>query len=52
MQIGRKFDFSTLALYILFGFAFFCLLFIGDQAEPYGLALLYALLFSGFSPIA
>ena len=48
----KTIDFSRLFLYLLFGGAAFCLQAVGDNGEPLSLALLYAVVGAGFSPIA
>ena len=48
----RKIDFFRLFLFFLFGAASLCLYFVGNNGEPFSLALTYALLSTTFPPIA
>ena len=47
----KKINFPRLLLYLLFGGAAVCLHFVGDNGEPLSLALLYAMVGGGLSPI-
>ncbi len=52
MQIkNKKFDISDSLVYLLFGFAVLFLAHVGKNGEPFGLALLFALSATGFSPL-
>ncbi len=51
MLFPKKIDFPRLFLYLLFGGAAMFLHFVGDNGEPFSLALLYAMVGAGFSPI-
>ena len=51
MRVRKKIDFLRVLLYILFGVAAFCLFCIGNNAEPFSIALLYGMLASGLSPL-
>ena len=48
---SKKPNFQRLCLYLLFGGAAVFLQFVGDNGEPLSLALLYAMVGAGFSPI-
>ena len=50
MRIRKKIDFSQVFLYIVLGCCGFCLSAIGNNAEPFSLALTYALPAAGLSP--
>lgn len=50
MRVRKKIDFLRLFLYLLLGISALCLFFIGDNAEPFSIALLYGMLASGLSP--
>lgn len=50
MKIRKELNFSQLILYFLFACAQFCLFHIGDNAEPLGLSLAYAMASAGLSP--
>lgn len=50
MQTRKPFDFSLFFLYLLFGGAALFLLHIGENYEPFSLALFYALASAGLSP--
>lgn len=52
MRIRVQRSFSDLLLYLAFGTAMFCLSFIGNHAEPFGLAIVYAMQASGLSAAA
>lgn len=51
MNEKQKFNFSTVFLYILCFTAMFCLYYVGDNGEPFSLALLYAMLSCGLHPV-
>ncbi|MBQ9728363.1 MAG: SpoIIE family protein phosphatase [Clostridia bacterium] len=51
MSIKQPTDFFRLFLYLLFGAAFLFLAQVGNNGEPLGLALLYALPVAGLSPV-
>ena len=51
MRIRKKIDFSEVFLYLLLGFGYFCLSAIGNNAEPFALALAYAIPAAGLSPV-
>lgn len=52
MSTKQKFNFSAVLLYILCFTAMFCLYYVGDNGEPFSLALLYAMLSCGLHPVA
>ena len=47
MNERKKFNFSTVLLYILLFIAMFALYYVGGNGEPFSLALLYAMLAAG-----
>ena len=47
----KKIDFTALFSYFLFALASLCLFFVGDNSEPFALALMYALLTAHLTPI-
>ena len=51
MRIRKKIDFSQVFLYLTCGVAAFFLFQIGDQGEPFSLALAYGMASAGLSPI-
>ncbi len=51
MQIRKKTDEIKVLLYFLFGAAILFLRFVGDNGEPLGLALVYAISAAGLSPL-
>lgn len=51
MNERKKIGFSTVFLYILFFIAMFSLYYVGDNGEPFALALLYAMLSAGLRPV-
>ena len=51
MRIRKKIDFTEVFLYLLLGIACLFLYFIGNNGEPFGIALAYAAASSGLSPI-
>lgn len=51
MQAYKKIDLSTIVVHMLFGVGILCLRFVGEQNEPYGLTLVYAVCEAGLSPI-
>ena len=51
MRIRKKINFTEILLYLLFGAAFLFLYFIGNNGEPFGLALCYAAGSAGLSPV-
>ena len=51
MRIRKKIDFPRLFLYLLFGAAAIFLYFVGDNGEPFSIALLYGMLSAGLSII-
>lgn len=50
MNERKKFNFSTVLLYILLFIAMFALYYVGGNGEPFSLALLYAMLGGGAEP--
>ena len=52
MNERKKFNFSTVLLYILLFIAMFALYYVGGNGEPFSLALLYAMLAAGLNPVA
>lgn len=50
MNERKKFNFSTVLLYILLFIAMFALYYVGGNGEPFSLALLYAMLAAGLKP--
>ena len=51
MNERKKFNFSTVLLYILLFIAMFALYYVGGNGEPFSLALLYAMLAAGLNPV-
>ena len=51
MNERQKLNFSTVFLYILLFTAMFSLYYVGRNGEPFGLALLYAMLVAGLNPV-
>lgn len=51
MNERKKFNFSTVLLYILLFIAMFALYYVGGNGEPFFLALLYAMLAAGLNPV-
>ncbi len=51
MNERQKLNFSTVFLYILLFTAMFSLYYVGRNGEPFGLALLYAMLAAGLNPV-
>ena len=51
MNARKKFNFSTVLLYILLFIAMFALYYVGGNGEPFSLALLYAMLAAGLNPV-
>lgn len=51
MRIRKSINFSETFLYLAIGLAVFLLHFIGDNSEPFGLALAYAASSAGLSPL-
>ena len=51
MRVQNKTDYARFFLYLLLGFALLFLQFIGDNAEPFALALFYAMASAGLSPV-
>lgn len=51
MQIRKNTDYSRVFLYLAFGVAMLFLRFVGNNAEPLGLALVYALAATGLRPL-
>lgn len=50
MRIRKKIDFSQVLLYLVLGISCLCLSAIGNNAEPFALALTYAISAAGLSP--
>ena len=50
MTIRKHTDYFRILLYLLFGAALLFLRFVGDNGEPVGLALVYAMSRAGLSP--
>lgn len=50
MRVHKKIDFFQCFLYILFALAALCLSYIGDNSEPFSLALVFSLSTAGLSP--
>ena len=51
MRVRKKINFTELCLYLLLAFATLFLFFIGNNGEPFGLALAYATASAGISPL-
>ena len=51
MNERQKFSFSTILLYIFLFAAMFFLYYVGNNGEPFSLALLYAMLIAGLNPV-
>ena len=51
MRIRKKLDFLQIFLYLICGFGMFCLAQIGNNAEPFAIALFYGMASAGLSPI-
>ena len=51
MIVRKPFPYARIGLYLLYLFSCVCFRYIGDNAEPFALALCYAFCTSGFSPI-
>ncbi len=51
MNERQKFSFSTVLLYIFLFAAMFSLYYVGNNGEPFSLALLYAMLTAGLHPV-
>ena len=50
MQLPKKLELSSLSVYLPSLIAFFSIAHVGEQSEPFGLALLFALLSVGIPP--
>ena len=51
MTIRKPFPYARMGVYALYLFAALCFRHIGDNGEPFALALCYAFCSAGFSPI-
>ncbi len=51
MKIHKQTDYKQVIIYALFAFALACLQYVGDNAEPLGLALVFAMNTAGLSPL-
>lgn len=51
MRIRKKIDFSQLLLHLICGVGMFCLTQIGNNAEPFAIALFYGMACAGLSPV-
>ena len=51
MKIHKRTDYHRIIIYFAFTFALACLQFVGDNAEPLGLALVFAMNGAGLSPL-
>lgn len=51
MKIHKRTDYHRVMIYFAFTFALACLQFVGDNAEPLGLALVFAMNGAGLSPL-
>ena len=51
MRTRKQLDFSKLFLYLICGVGIFCLAQIGNNAEPFSIALFYGMASAGLSPV-